>query len=408
MRARLFIRIASLDSQPAEWLRVDAGGTSTGPFTGALSEVAAQAAGSEVIVLVPGDLILLTGAQVPSRNRQRIAEAIPFALEEQLIEDVDNLHFALGQRDEDGLMHTAVVDRARMDEWLTRLNDAGVRPDALVPDILAVPWTAGEWSLMIEADVALLRTGPQTGYAMDTRNLEAILPAALSGGDRGQPPQRLRVIPCGADLSPVTVDLSIPVESEPPPPSALLLLARGYDPHFAINLLQGHYSRREQLGKLWRPWRPAAALLLVWLLIQAGVTVGEYLHLKRQTQALSDDIEQTFRAALPETKHIVNARVQMQRAIDALRGGGDATQGGFMSLLAQIGPQLVSDTGMQLERLNYNDGQLDLAIFIGDLQRLDALKQRLSKNTDFSVNIQSATAKADGVEARLQIKGKAS
>ena len=211
-----------------------------------------------------------------------------------------------------------------------------------------------------------------------------------------------------ANLALDTLGLAVPVETDPTPASALGLLARSYDPRSAINLLQGPYSRHEQLGKVWRPWRPAAALLVVWLLIQTGVTVGEYVHLKRQSRVLKQDIEQTFRNALPDTKRIVNAKVQMQRAIDALRGGGGATQDGFIRLLADIGPQLMTDSGLELQRLNYNDGQLDLAIIIGDLQRLDALKQRLAKNTRYSVNIQSATARADGVEARLQIKGKAS
>ncbi len=391
-----------------QWLRVDAAGTFTGPATGALSEAAAQAAGCEVIVLVPGAQVLLSGAQVPSRNRQRIAEAIPFALEEHVSEDVDALHCAIGQRDEDDVVHVAVIDRAWMNDCLTQLSDAGLRPDAVVPDILAIPYAPGEWTLLIDADVCLLRTGPQSGYAFDGENLSAMLPAALAGGDNGHPPQRLRVISCSGFHPPEALDMTVPVEMAPMPASALDLFAQSYDPHGAINLLQGPYSRQEQLGKVWRPWRPAAALLLVWLLIQTGVTVGEYVHLKNQSRALDRDIEQTFRNALPDTKRIVNAKVQMQRAIDAMRGGGGGTQDGFMHLLADIGPQLMSDRGLELERLNYNDGQLDMAIMIGDLQRLDALKQRLAKNPRYSVNIQSATARADGVEARLQIKGKTS
>lgn len=402
------MRLGQGDGTAVQWLRVDAAGTLSGLATATLSEVATQAAGCEVIVLVPGPQVLLSGARVPSRNRQRIAEAIPFALEEHLIEDVDELHFAVGQRDEDDVVHVAVVDRGRMDGWLTRLGDAGLRPDVVVPDILAIPYTVGEWTLLIESDVSLLRTGLQSGYAFDTEILAAMLPAALADGADGQPPQRLRVISCTGEQPLEALGLAVPVETDPSPASALGLFARSYDPRGAINLLQGPYSRREQLGKMWRPWRPAAALLMVWLVIQIGVTVGEYVHLNKQSRVLARDIEQTFRKALPETKRIVNAKVQMQRAVDALRGGGDATQEGFMRLLEDIGPQLVTDSGLELQRLNYNDGQLDLAIIIGDLQRLDALKQRLAKNTPYSVDIQSATARADGVEARLQIKGKTS
>jgi len=409
MRPRVFIRLRSPESETVQWVQVDDAGTVAPAVEGSLQEAAVAAAGSEVVVLVPGDRLVLCTASVPSRNRQRIAEALPFALEDQLIDDVEDLHFAVGERDGQGQVHAAVVSREHMDAWLAALQEAGVRPEALVPDILALPCEQGQWTLAVDGDVALLRTGGQTGYAFDAQNTAVMLPAALEAAGE-QPPERLRFIPGtdGPQAEPtLPADLPVQLDVEARPGAVLELLAGGYGAG-SIDLLQGGYSRREQLGRLWRPWRPAAALLLVWLCIQAAVSVVEFHHLQRRAQALQADVEGTFRRAFPEVHNIVNAKVQMQRKLQALRSGGEVSRSGFISLLTDIGPQLISEGSLHLKRLSYNDGKFDLAITIGDLQKLDALKQRLANKSGFSVNIQSATSTAGGVEARLQVRVKAS
>jgi hypothetical protein len=53
--------------------------------------------------------------------------------------------------------------------------------------------------------------------------------------------------------------------------------------------------------------------------------------------------------------------------------------------------------------VNYHDNKLDLALVISDLQALDGLKQQLTKGTGLVVDIQSASALTDRVEARLQL-----
>ena len=331
MRPRLLIRLAPTPDGPLQWVSVDSSGQVGAPGDGALADAAAQAAGCEVVVLVPGTQVMLTGAAVPSRNRQRIAEAIPFVLEEHLIDDVEALHFAIGQRGPDGRVSTVVVARDLMDVWTARLAEAGLRPDVMTPDMLAAPLAEDEWTAVEEDDVTLLRTGYQSGLAFDTYNLAAILPAALESSE-GAAPRRIRIItgdPGRSPGLPAAAD-GPEIAAEPYAEPGLAVLARGYDPRAVVNLLQGPYSRREQMGRLWRPWRPAAVLLIAWLAIQAGATISDYVHLKHEETALRHHIDQTFHAALPDVKHLVNPRVQMQRRLDALRGGG-GLQAGFVT-----------------------------------------------------------------------------
>src|SRR5262245_53754069 len=68
----------------------------------------------KIIVLVPGEDVLLIQVQLPKMSKARLAKAIPYALEDQITEDPDNLHFAISKVKENGLIAVAVVNKKRM------------------------------------------------------------------------------------------------------------------------------------------------------------------------------------------------------------------------------------------------------------------------------------------------------
>lgn len=420
MRVKLFIRFNPSSPDEVDWLRMDEPTRHDLTVHHApLPEIAAAAAGCRVILLVPSAEVLLTTAAVPGGSRQKIASAVPYALEEQLASDVDNLHFALGERRDDGRTSTAVMVKTQLGAWLERLRQAGIEPDAIAPDILALPWVNGTWTVLMDGDRTLVRTSLQAGFVADGDNLDTLLRLALNEAGDARP-ERIRIIhplaapaalahPCASESNPseLSYDLDATVDTETVDEPVLAILSRGYDEPGAINLLQGAYSRREQLGRLWRPWRPVAALAAVLLLIQGGMTVADYMRLNSERQALAKQIEQVYLQTFPDARKVVNARVQMEERLKELRGGG-ADEAGFMGLLADIGPGLKETPSVEVQRISYNEGKIDLALLIADLQSLDKLKQRLTTQRGLSVDIQSAANRDGRVEALLQIKGKAS
>ena len=68
---------------------------------------------NDIIVIVPAQDILLTAAQLPKLNASRLQQALPFALEEHLIDDVSQLHFAIGEYQTDGTYPAAVVTQQK-------------------------------------------------------------------------------------------------------------------------------------------------------------------------------------------------------------------------------------------------------------------------------------------------------
>jgi general secretion pathway protein L len=386
----------------ASWVRMAADGEVKGKGQGALADI--ETGGERAVVLVPGADVLLSQAEVPGHKRRLLAQAIPYAMEEQLVEDVEELHFALGAVDGDRV-NVAVVSRARMDEWLAQLRQAGIEAEQLVPDVLALPLQENSWQLLRFDDRLLLRSAPQTGMVMDAANAALTLNARLNESE--DKPDTLQLQDFSHGTEPLA-GLDVETVEQPAAGLPVSVLAAGFDERQAINLLQGRYSRRERIGRYWRPWRVAAALLLGFVVVRFAAGVVQHQQLAAQKVALNNEIEQIYRQAFPEARKVVNAKVQMERALNSLRGGGSVSDSGFAELLAQAGRQFSNTPGLNLQRLSYKGGQLDVSLLISDLQQLDQLKQRLVDQAGLQVEIQSASARDNLVEARLRIKGVAS
>lgn len=412
MAKKLLIRFTPLapgaDPALVDWMRTGDDGNAGTIRRGSLDEVGGQVHGSRVIVLVPGIDVLLLNAQVPTQNRQRLLKAMPFLLEEQLASDIEDLHFAPGERRSDGTVPCAVVARSRMDEWLARLREFHIQPDVLAVDFLALTFVPGVWTLYKDLNGVSLRSGLQSGLFVELDNLVPMLEVALDQAG-AQRPARLRIL--DADMQTALPDLTalnIEFTHEPYDAQAFLQLAQDIDRNNTINLLQGDYSRRERIGKLWRPWVPVAALAAAFVVLHLSLSAMDYLHYKKQVQELQAEVEKTYLSAFPNEKRVPNAKVQMEQHLKELRGGGKGGGAGFLNLLGSAAGILKNTPGLELRGVRYKEGKLDIDMTVRDLQILDKLKQLLTQQAAVDVEIVSATARGDIVESRLQLRGRGS
>ena len=403
MRNTLLLRKDPANAAAWCWLSLDNEGRPQGSiYTGTLADAASVASGQRVVVLVSGAAGLLTRVSIPVRGRQRLLRAVPYALEEQLSEEVDNLHFAVGTTQEDGAWPVAVFSKQFMDSLTADFLEAGLDVQQVIPEILALPKTGEETSVLVENDVALVRTGKSSGFAVDSDNLGIMLAARMTDEEAGLQPLHLFV--SKDELRPDMAEYVGETLVEPFAGDPLNVFARGLESG-SINLLQGAYSRSGDWARLLRPWRATAALLLAGIILSNVVMGIDYFRLSRESEQLHAQIEKTFREALPEIQRIVNPRIQMQQRLDALQRR-QGTGGGFLSLLGQSGSVLKGMQGVEVSGATFRAGRLDVDLTVSNLQLLDELKQALMKSGRLSVEIESATTGQDQrVQSRLRIQG---
>jgi len=399
MADTLLMRLAPGGEGIRDWLLVDSEGQVKTPVQAGAPAPAVAAGARRIVVLVPADDVTLLEARVPG-NRQRVLRAIPFALEEQLASDVDDLHFAVGKTLGEDRYPVAVVERSQMDAWAEQLLAHGISAHQWVPEVLALPRTDG-WDILPEGERILVRSGDFSGFACDRDNLPVMV-SLLAGDD--QLPGHARVH-AAEPLDMIGVELELDDTHRP----ALEIFAAGWWQGPVIDLLQGAYSRRAEWGRLLRPWKTTAALLLAAVLL-AGVSTGlNYYRLSQQTARLSADIEALYKKTFPNARRIVNPRAQMEQQLKQLQrraGGGDIS---FLGMFAETANVVRAAQGISVQGASYRDGRLDLDLQADNLQVLDAFKQSLVGSGRMNAEIQSATTDKDQkVKSRIRIEVKAS
>ena len=118
MRNTLLLRKDPGNESVWRWLQLDDEGRPQGSVhAGALTDAASEAPGQRIVVLVSGADCLLTRVSIPGGSRQKLLRAVPYALEEQLSEEVENLHFAA---------RGCFMPRTRRTSWWTRVGRTGL------------------------------------------------------------------------------------------------------------------------------------------------------------------------------------------------------------------------------------------------------------------------------------------
>lgn len=389
-----FFRFPTPDAPDVvEWLRPD-GAVQRGSW----AELAEQTAGSRLLLIAPGEAITLHQVPLPSRKRSTWARAVPYALEDQVVEDIETLHFALASAPDGDCLPVAVVNRDTLRGWLDACAQASLVPAALLPEPLLLPWQEGDWSLLLDGQRAVVRTGRWDGFATEQDLLELLLNQALvDAGDAR--PQRLRV---WGHPPPALAEIGLDPLIEDSAPEPLSVLASAYQPLATINLLQGGYSLRAHWGRWLRPWRAAAVLAGLWLLVQGISQMHEYWSLRREQVALRAAMEQVYKEAVPGATRIVNPKVQLETRLRELRPAS-ASSGAFLELLYRSGQPLVSFTDVTLRGLSYRDGQLDLDLQGGNPEVLDQLQQKLNQQPGLQVEMRT-TQREGQVESKVTLK----
>lgn len=367
---------------------------------GTLEAILPLAAHRRVVAFVPGTDVRLAAVQVPARAPAKILQAAPYALEDQLAEDVDTLHFAIGAPGQaDGSAHpVAIVARARMDAWLAPLRERGVRLDALLPETLCLPAPGdGRWTGLAEAGRVTVRTGAWTGFSCALDDLGTVLQIA---DPDGRASLRLFV---ARDVESDFSRAGRPVELLPGYASGLEVLARHWQPASSINLLQGAYSETQDWQRLAAPWRLAGVLAVAWLVLGATYHAADAWRVGRELAAQNARNFARCQQVFPKdcvNEALMPAVVEQQARLLRPGAGGTAP---LFQLLATLGAALQATPGLTLESMQFREGALHLALTGSDLQALESLRAWYDARRDARLQVEAADAGAGGVQIRVKL-----
>ncbi|MDJ0814092.1 MAG: type II secretion system protein GspL [Woeseiaceae bacterium] len=414
MAEYLVIRLPENRGDAASWIAVDDSGTRiSAPETGPLELAARGAAERAVIALVPATGALTTSVDIPVKRGPRLLAALPFALEEQLADDVENLHFAAGIRREDGRLPVTVVARHLLDGWLEDLENAGISPMRVVPENHGLARIPGSMSVLVAEDRVMFNDGDDEEFVLqDVKPSDAL---ALAGvlddhGDEGAEKSSHLVVYCEPSDEQrfehdwialrhelASLDINLLPDGVLPRLAVTVATGRG------INLLQGAYAIKTQTGALFRPWKFAAILLLGLAVVGFAGKGVDYYRLTQEESALKAQFTEIYREIRPQDNREVIDPVATVNSVRRGMGGPVAAQV-FLPSLQQLGRAIQQNSDAQIEAISYRAGVIDVRLTAPDVATLDSIQKIVSSSGRFTAAIQSTDQVGDKVSSRIQIR----
>ncbi|HXN80036.1 MAG TPA: type II secretion system protein GspL [Steroidobacteraceae bacterium] len=404
----LLLRLPRAPELPATWLVVDSRGAPTGPpQAGPLSLATPRAAGRRVAVLVPGTDVLLAEPEVPVKAGARLQQLVPYALEEQLADNIDDLHFAIGKRAGDSQRTpVAVVARALLDEWLTTLRSSGIEPEALYADSDLLPQNPGQAVALMEEDAVIVRPPGSSPVTLPADALGEALEIAQSGADSTAAGARGLVLytgPAEWQQHSAQVEAARPqfdgIKVQLLTSGPLALFAQQLPGGTAINLLQGAYTPTSSHAVGFKAWRVAAILLACLIGLHVVGKAAELQLLRKREHQVDASIRDTYRTAMQAEPSGGDARRRMEQRLSAARGAG----GGLLPALQALAQARDSAPGTNVQALNFHGGSLEMKLSAPDASSLDRLNQSL-RNGGWQADLIGGSNAASGYEGRIQVR----
>ncbi len=354
---------------------------------------ASTALPKNTVFAVPSDSVRLFTRHIAADEAKHLSKALPYMLEEDVIDDVDDLHFAYqGLGDEQYLI--AVVRNEQMQAWQAALPDSW--EGHWLPEALLLPWQLGEICIVMEADSAILRLGEWTGARIE-RSLVGPLLASLDT-------EPAAIVIYGQqqadDTNTVPEHLQRLVQWRQGNLGSALLLAQDGP---AFDLRQGRFAPQLPLGRWWRLWQRVAVAAGVALVLQLGADVAQYQRLKADNTRIRQAIQDSYRQANPRGA-VVDVEKQLDRQIAEFNPSSNGLA--FTPLLAAITASLAEQGSISLSTLNFSasSGEVRLDLMADDFAAVEALRQLLGRR-GLDATLETSSSRDEQVRARLRVAG---
>ncbi len=394
---QLIVRLGSSDTSSISWLvwsSVESEVIASGvlPNASELHTLTERAGQRPAIALCPASDVLLKWVTLPPKASRKVLAAVPFMLEEELSEDIGELFFAMGPKQDDQ-QAVAVVRHAQMELWQTQLAKAGLDCQTLIPDVLAVPANEDGMSVLTLGESILVREDNWKGFQAEESWIMPVLsqltkaaPQAVSirnysGIDLGLIPN------CHIENEEVDMPLAVLAKS--------VLLEK-------FNLLQGEYRIRKQTNSAWKQWRLAAVLACVVFSFTLIDKVYTLQSLKSQNSELKSQIQEQVIAGFPQARGARDIKRRIAQEVAKLENGGGSAS--MLSMLTQLESAFASSkVKPQSIRFDSARNEIRLQALASNFESLEQFKRR-AEAAGFAVDQGAINNRDEGVVGSLAIR----
>ena len=224
----------------------------------------------DVVIAIDSQCISSHQVTLPKMSKSKVHKAIPFALESQLLDEIDDLNYTFLKSLTQNIWDVFVISKEILENIENQLFKVKCNPVAIVPDFMLLPFSEGNINYYEQDGFIKFRSATNQGGCLASKNFHALF----------------------ADCNLIKADFS-------------------YSSDNIVNI-QTSNSPKGVLGYL-SAWRLPAAIALIALLLATSQIGVKNNQLNKLLLLQKNDNETRFLALFPEVDRVVNIRAQTKQ-----------------------------------------------------------------------------------------------
>ncbi len=376
----------------------------------------------EAEVILPAEVVLYTQVTVPSKSRNRILQALPFILDDALINDTSRQHFALGEV-KSGQCHIAILSHAIINIIIRQFHQLSIAVSWISSEIFQLPWQKKQWSIGFINDKILIRTGSQSGVVNNVENLDFVLRLLLNEQQSDEVSEDSGVESEAADsassiienidlpdklvvyssdnndvieqLNKIANEFSCELEQQSENLQDMIFSTslnnnkKTAADNIGINLLQGKYLSGTYKQAAIPFKKTLVAVLLLVFCAQVFFMTYQWRTYNMRLSQLEEQLETLYFKTFPDSKRLIDVRSQTLSKLEQLQNQS-SDESSFLRILGVVGDEVRKNRSIKIQSLHFNDGILQLDIVSRDFI-FNSLKQNLEKKYNMTVEERSSS-----------------
>lgn len=394
MSEHLILRLNSQPSDPIQWLVwspenkevIASGELSSAEELSSLSQYSDQ---RTVSALLPSSDVLLREVMIPEGASRQFPSMLPFIVEDDLAQDVDDLHIVILKKT-NKMAQIAIVEHQKMVTWLEQLSEAGIQTKRFLPDVLTLPFHQ-DGTTMVELNQQwLLRFSEYQGAIAESEWLPMLLEGLVANSAKSvadteeQDTENEDVEDSKSyvihSYSPCEVNVANIKHIAETPELVMQLLAEGAL-RSKVNVLSGKYRPQSSWRKHWRIWQKVILAFGLVMVAFVAQHIAEVQKLEQHSIALRTESERIFRDVFPGKRKIPTVsylKSQMKNEEARLQGGSGGDD--LLAWMSELAPYLAKVPQVKLQSLKFDGkrNELRLQASASDFPYFEKLTSELS------------------------------
>ncbi|WP_086934058.1 type II secretion system protein GspL [Agarilytica rhodophyticola] len=324
---------------------------------------AVQEQNAPVCLLLPGEQAVVRTMPVENVDKKHLAKLLPYEMEDQLIDSVDDLHFSYGTVEGEHV-NLVYLDSERLSAALEELVSGNFDIQQIYPDYLLLAQQESAGTILLDGEKVIAKFGAGKGFAIEVNIASMVLERLeeelafeeVSLNLIADNEESLKILhSCLPDAW--IADESITIN----------LQEGGYwdivDAGLfgsSINIRSGNFARQLPFGKWWQAWKTSAYVAGAAFAFAFVVSLGDYFVKKSEGKEIRSQIQQVYLQAVP------NGRKgdEENRLKSLLNGKGAKTSEptNLMLLLGGLASSMDQQKDIKLSNFRYNGDQRELQV----------------------------------------------